>query len=866
MADVFDLWRGDLGFGAPVHASLSRPFHPLGILGALTSPAVAQFVAVIAVLWIAYLAVRRVARPAIALTIAIAAAADAIIRPEDAYVLLAMASIFWSAGRFRVALNGRNWALLTLIWSIAMLGLNLLSFAIVMVIVTIAAFAAIPGERITAAIGEVAAILIAALLTSAWWLPMLEMRPYQTEDATTGFLDAVRPLVEENGAFGNYVRRMPKWFCVPAFVVERRGVDVITTLRGIRSFSGIATVDHIPSPIAAEVRPSTLSPCSVTSISVAGARTTVTLHSSGWTLLVSKEAWWPGWRVYAGAQRLRPIRVNGAFVGVFVPPGVQSVQTRFRPNGVDDGMRIAVAGMILLLITARFPWFGAWRRLTPYIPSWRSIATRVDRRVPRLLPLLRHPRLHRAIPAMLLVIYSVVLLANSDAIAGGADSSGYLNQARLWREGSLVVDAAILRELDLPAGFTANFSPLGFAPGKKLGTIVPTYPIGLPLQLAIASALLGTVALKYVVPLTAIGAVALTFWLARLLGLSRVIATVVAALLALCATFVVYGIEAMSDVPATFWITFACVLALLSHKRRGMSFAAGAVFGIAVLVRPTNLLVLPAVLLFLRDRKALAYFIAGGVPFALLQARTNHTLYGGYARSGYGDVSTALSLAFVPVRFVHYTKWLALLLPFTFPLGFAGATSTRLPSRIRAALLIWFGAVFAFYCAYYSYEEWWYTRFLLPAIPPLAVLTGAAIEKFDTSRPRRYRLMVIVIAALAIELAGSRYFAVLNVNKGEAVYPEVSRMVARTVPRGGVIVAMQLSGALYYYNHVLTLRYDGASASRIRGLMSHIRAEDRAIYALVGDWELPLLQKQTGVGWRRIARVRDVNLLLWSGP
>ena len=850
MAGVFDLWRGDLGFGAPVHASLSRPFHPLGILSALTSPAIAQVIAVISVLWVAYVAVRQVARSSIALTIAIVAGALTIYRPADAYVILAIASVFWSATRFNAAPTGRRWALLTLIWAIALTGLNLMTFAIVIVIATVATLAEIPNERTTTAVGYIAAVAIAALLTSAWWLPMIEMREYQSsrDPLETKFLEAIDPAI---------VARMPGWLCVPSFVAETRGIDVVTTLRGIRSFSEIATVDHIPAAIATEVRASTLTLGTVTSVSGADGKTNITMHSSGWTLLVSKEAWWPGWRAYAGTHRLRPIRVNGAFMGVFVPPGVTSVQTRFRPNGVDDGMRFAVVGVFLLLLTARFPWFSKWRRLSPLVPSIRA---------PRFISVLRAPRILRAMPVLLLAIYAVVLITSSDAIAGGADSSGYLNQARSWLEGSLTINVQILKELGLPAETTQIFTPLGFAPGHEPGTMVPTYPIGLPLQFAFASAIFGAAALKYVVPLTGIGAVALTFWLARLLGLSRVIATVSAALLALCATFVVYAIEAMSDVPATFWITLACVLALLSHKRRWIAFGAGVAFAVAVMVRPTNLLVLPAVLLFLRDRKAMAYFIAAGLPFAVFQANTNHTLYGGYARSGYGDVGSALSLAFVPVRFIHYTKWLAALLPFAFPLGFAGAVNTRITQRIRLALLIWFGAVFAFYCAYYSYEEWWYTRFLLPAIPPLAVLAGAAIEKFDTSRERRAWLVAIVVAAFAIELTANQYFRVLKVNKDESVYETASLMAVRNVPRGAIVAAMQYSGALYYYTHELPLRFDTASPSQLRDVMAHIRAQRRPVYAVVPEGEIPFMQKQLGGSWQRIGRIRHVNLLRLSSP
>src|SRR6266446_110010 len=79
----------------------------------------------------------------------------------------------------------------------------------------------------------------------------------------------------------------------------------------------------------------------------------------------------------------------------------------------------------------------------------------------------------------------VVALSRGSFVAGGADSYGYLSQARLWEHGSPISYDPMIREVQWPfADWT--FSPLGYRPGLLKGTIVPIYSAGYPLLMAAA--------------------------------------------------------------------------------------------------------------------------------------------------------------------------------------------------------------------------------------------------------------------------------------------------------------------------------------------------------------------------------------------
>src|SRR5258706_3714995 len=128
-----------------------------------------------------------------------------------------------------------------------------------------------------------------------------------------------------------------------------------------------ASVDHVPARI---VRMSGGAMWNGTGGTVVPLRPfVVRVTSRGWNLLVASEPWSSAWRVYWNGQRLPPVRVNGAFVGTFVPPGTATIELRYRPAALDDGLRLALAGVVLLART--LPWRLYLLLATP--PATRSL-------------------------------------------------------------------------------------------------------------------------------------------------------------------------------------------------------------------------------------------------------------------------------------------------------------------------------------------------------------------------------------------------------------------------------------------------------------------------------------------------------------
>ncbi|HYO78002.1 MAG TPA: glycosyltransferase family 39 protein [Thermoanaerobaculia bacterium] len=565
-------------------------------------------------------------------------------------------------------------------------------------------------------------------------------------------------------------------------------------------------VDHIPASVAGHVA------------------------NDRWRLAASPHKWWPGWRAYADGKRVPAVTVNGATVGAFVPPDARNVRFRYRPNSFDLGLRLSALGVLLLAVS----------------PLVRRV--RIAARIP--LPQL-------AIAA--LAVYAAVLIAHAGGVAGGADSSGYLNQSRLWRSGSLALPLELPRELGLPPELHRAFVPLGFVPAPDERTMVPSYPPGLPLHMAALASIAGDAAQALVSPLAAIGCILLLYLLARELGVSREWAVAAAAVLALCPIFVFQAVQPMSDVVATFWTLLGVWCARRAGDRIGFAAAAGAAFGIGVLVRPTHLLLLPALVLLLgARRRALLAFGLGGLPFAIAQAAISNAWYGSPLRSGYGSIE--LLLGHFPSHFVHYAYWLAALLtPLVFPLALAGAMSNWTSRHTRIALAIWFGAFFLFYCFYGPYETWWYTRFLLPAIPALLLL-GAGFASART--PERARaLPLIVFAIIAIfEVRAGREFDVLTFGEGERSYEQAAAVVREQVPRDAIVVSMQHSGSLFHDAGRLSLRYDVIDAAQFASIRAHAQRQNRAMYALLEPFEIAPVKALAPGDWVTVGESGNATL------
>lgn len=464
--------------------------------------------------------------------------------------------------------------------------------------------------------------------------------------------------------------------------------------------------------------------------------------------------------------------------------------------------------------------------------------------------------------------------------AGGSDSSGYVNSARLLLEGRV---SEPLRLPDgLPPGLLPNdaFIPLGFRPAVTGAAMVPTYPVGLPLHLAAVGWLTGLTAASTLVAVGgALAFVGLLYVAARDFGVRPAWAGGLAALGAVSPLTLAFVLVAMSDVLAAVWTLALVVCARRANRGTLWSAAAGASLAMAVLVRPTNLLlVAPALALLPARPRTWVAFGLGGLPGALFLAGYNHALYGTALTTGYVGVGPLFSWQHVLPSAWHYLVWVPVVASPLVAAALALPWSAR-PRRDQLVLALWALVPFGFYAGYqYTNDAWWYLRFVLPGLPALGIAAALVLQSLplpswflasrllpasaapdEVARGRVWRIPLAGLAGLAAALWMAHWtdkYHVLKTELDERGYPLTARWVEQSLPREGVVLVHQVSGAVLHYSSRPFLVHEWINGDEIARLEAWLAQNQRTLYAALYPHEEPAVWRKFPGRWEPVAQFR----------
>lgn len=469
-----------------------------------------------------------------------------------------------------------------------------------------------------------------------------------------------------------------------------------------------------------------------------------------------------------------------------------------------------------------------------------------------------------------------ILFVNLCDVAGGADSSGYLNTARMISRGNLVEPMKALAEFGLPEDWNQVFRPLGMGEGPKRDTLAPFYPIGIPLQMAGLASLFGWEKGPFLLsPLFAILGLLLFYFLALRLGLSETAALAGVSILGVSPICLFTAIQPLSDAVAMFWSVAAILAGLKARERKAWAAACGACFGIGVLVRPTNVLILIPILFALpAELPAYALFLAGGLPFGVIAMAANRIMYGSFLLSGYRNIlGQDLALANFPIRSAHYAATLAKIFTTVIPLAaLAAPFLKRTAGRTRALLVGWFLPILVFYCFYTFFDAWWYVRFLMPALPALvlaALLSAREASALILRKLPRTALSARIVAATAAllfvavvgtEMRQNKRLAVLRTDEYEKAYKTSCLYIRDRLPGRTIVLSFQASGAVAYYTPFIVCRWDALPEGRFEELRSRAEALGYRFYALLFFSEEAGFKANAPGRWMPFARFDRIGL------
>jgi len=463
--------------------------------------------------------------------------------------------------------------------------------------------------------------------------------------------------------------------------------------------------------------------------------------------------------------------------------------------------------------------------------------------------------------------------------ASSVDAFGYVSEAALWARGRLRIDQPFVASIPWPAADWA-FAPMGYRPAVAGHAIVPSYAPGLPLLMALAERLAGACGPYYVVPLLG----GLCVWCCYLLGrraASAAAGACAAVLLACSPAFLFHLVAPMSDVPAA--AVWCAALYLTLEGGAAACASAGMLAGIAVLIRP-NLAPLAAVLAaFIAwpedsgasrrgARRRVAWFAAGLAPSIGAIAIINWRLYGSPLTSGYGDLGPAYAADHIAANARRYAAWIVQTQTPLIALAAVGLLAPRvwrttiLASRASALFLVFTLAIVVSYLPYSVFEDWWYLRFFLPALPALVVAMAASILWGLGYLPVAARVLGFVAVGTFLvshELRFAIDAGLTRLQRLERRYVAVARFIESATPPNAVFLALQHGGSVRHYAGRLTVRFDRVAVGLDEALALLERAGWRP-FILLEDWEETQFKNQFGsssvagrLAWRPYARLPE---------
>ncbi|HUO84619.1 MAG TPA: hypothetical protein VM534_05830, partial [Thermoanaerobaculia bacterium] len=156
-------------------------------------------------------------------------------------------------------------------------------------------------------------------------------------------------------------RVRPRWFPAERVLMEFEDHRRIPLLVAHRDWAGTAVVKRLHSSLIDLVQDDVFGPreagalrTRVEIVEASPRRWVLDVDAPRWTLVVSSQPTFPGWRIYdQQGEELKLITVNEGFIGFLAPPGRSRITIRYRPRSFYVGLGVALA-MVGVLIGVPF--------------------------------------------------------------------------------------------------------------------------------------------------------------------------------------------------------------------------------------------------------------------------------------------------------------------------------------------------------------------------------------------------------------------------------------------------------------------------------------------------------------------------------
>jgi hypothetical protein len=199
------------------------------------------------------------------------------------------------------------------------------------------------------------------------------------------------------------------------------------------------------------------------------------------------------------------------------------------------------------------------------------------------------------------------------------------------------------------------------------------------------------------------------------------------------------------------------------------------------------------------------------------------------------------------------------------------ALNRNVKLRDRALLISWFGVFLLFYCCYFHYEEWWYTRFLLPGMPALILGSllvvrdlgkfferSAVAQSWGWLRPAAVTIALVIV--IGFERQSIERFRLLRIAATSTVHSDACQWADGLLPKQSLVVASEMSGAIKFYTGRPIVRYDLVNTDQWRTLQTRAAEKGYRWYALLVSQEVEEAQRLLPGRWIKMGTLGHISL------
>ena len=158
---------------------------------------------------------------------------------------------------------------------------------------------------------------------------------------------------------------------------------------------------------------------------------------------------------------------------------------------------------------------------------------------------------------------------------------------------------------------------------------------------------------------------------------------------------------------------------------------------------------------------------------------------------------------------------------------------------------------------YFHQEEWFYTRFLLPAIAIMLLFAAAIALWLLRPLPVVARAAATLLLATGLIVHGIQWAKVhgaFDLREQERKYPLAGTFVRDHLPPTAIVLAAQHSGSIRYYAHRPTFRWDLLSPTRLDQALAVFRAQGYEPFLVVDGGEYEDFRSRFDASGQRASR------------